>query len=147
MRMKPEQWDNVIDTNLNSIYRLSKAVLRDMMKARCGRIINITSVVGIMGNSGQTNYAAAKAGLIGFSKSLAREVGSRGITVNCVAPGFIQTDMTDKLNDEQKKAIADQIPLAKLGRVEDIADAVAYLARAEYITGETLNINGGMYML
>ena len=147
MRMKPEQWDNVIDTNLNSIYRLSKAVLRDMMKARCGRIINITSVVGIMGNAGQTNYAAAKAGLIGFSKSLAREVGSRGITVNCVAPGFIQTDMTDKLNDEQKKAIADQIPLAKLGRVEDIADAVVYLARAEYITGETLNINGGMYML
>ena len=108
MRMKPEQWDNVIDTNLNSIYRLSKAVLRDMMKARCGRIINITSVVGIMGNAGQTNYAAAKAGLIGFSKSLAREVGSRGITVNCVAPGFIQTDMTDKLNDEQKKAIARQ---------------------------------------
>ena len=147
MRMKPEQWDNVIDTNLNSIYRLSKAVLRDMMKARCGRIINITSVVGIMGNAGQTNYAAAKAGLIGFSKSLAREVGSRGITVNCVAPGFIQTDMTDKLNDVQKKAIADQIPLAKLGRVEDIADAVVYLARAEYITGETLNINGGMYML
>ena len=145
--MKPEQWDNVIDTNLNSIYRLSKAVLRDMMKARCGRIINITSVVGIMGNAGQTNYAATKAGLIGFSKSLAREVGSRGITVNCVAPGFIQTDMTDKLNDEQKKAIADQIPLAKLGRVEDIADAVVYLARAEYITGETLNINGGMYML
>jgi len=117
------------------------------MKARCGRIINITSVVGIMGNAGQTNYAATKAGLIGFSKSLAREVGSRGITVNCVAPGFIQTDMTDKLNDEQKKAIADQIPLAKLGRVEDIADAVVYLARAEYITGETLNINGGMYML
>ena len=147
MRMKPEQWDNVIDTNLNSIYRLSKAVLRDMMKARCGRIINITSVVGIMGNAGQTNYAAAKAGLIGFSKSLAREVGSRGITVNCVAPGFIQTDMTDKLNDEQKKVIADQIPLAKLGRVEDIADAVVYLARADYITGETLNINGGMYML
>ena len=147
MRMKPEQWDNVIDTNLNSIYRLSKAVLRDMMKARCGRIINITSVVGIMGNAGQTNYAAAKAGLIGFSKSLAREVGSRGITVNCVAPGFIQTDMTDKLNDEQKKAIADQIPLAKLGRVEDVADAVVYLAHAEYITGETLNINGGMYML
>ena len=145
--MKPEQWDNVIDTNLNSIYRLSKAVLRDMMKARCGRIINITSVVGIMGNAGQTNYAATKAGLIGFSKSLAREVGSRGITVNCVAPGFIQTDMTDKLNDEQKKAIADQIPLAKLGRVEDVADAVVYLARADYITGETLNINGGMYML
>jgi len=147
MRMKAEQWDNVIDTNLSSVYRLSKAVLRDMMKARCGRIINITSVVGIMGNAGQTNYAAAKAGLIGFSKSLAREVGSRGITVNCIAPGFIQTDMTDKLPEEQKKQLAEQIPLAKLGRVEDVAEAVVYLARAEYITGETLNINGGMYML
>ena len=147
MRMKPEQWDHVIDTNLSSVYRLSKAVLRDMMKARCGRIINITSVVGIMGNAGQTNYAATKAGLIGFSKSLAREVGSRGITVNCVAPGFIQTDMTDKLPEEQKKMLAEQIPLAKLGRVEDVAEAVVYLARAEYITGETLNINGGMYML
>ena len=145
--MKPEQWDHVIDTNLSSVYRLSKAVLRDMMKARCGRIINITSVVGIMGNAGQTNYAATKAGLIGFSKSLAREVGSRGITVNCVAPGFIQTDMTDKLPEEQKKMLAEQIPLAKLGRVEDVAEAVVYLARAEYITGETLNINGGMYML
>ena len=147
MRMKPEQWDHVIDTNLSSVYRLSKAVLRDMMKARFGRIINITSVVGIMGNAGQTNYAATKAGLIGFSKSLAREVGSRGITVNCVAPGFIQTDMTDKLPEEQKKMLAEQIPLAKLGRVEDVAEAVVYLARAEYITGETLNINGGMYML
>ena len=147
MRMKAEQWDNVIDTNLSSVYRLSKAVLRDMMKARCGRIINITSVVGVMGNAGQTNYAAAKAGLIGFSKSLAREVGSRGITVNCIAPGFIQTDMTDKLPEEQKKQLAEQIPLAKLGQVEDIAEAVVYLARADYITGETLNINGGMYML
>ena len=147
MRMKPEEWDNVIDTNLSSVYRLSKAVLRDMMKARSGRIINITSVVGIMGNAGQTNYAATKAGLIGFTKSLAREVGSRGITVNCVAPGFIQTDMTDKLPEEQKKMLAEQIPLAKLGRVEDVAEAVVYLAHAEYITGETLNINGGMYML
>ena len=147
MRMKEEEWDEIMNVNLKSVYRASKAVLRGMMKQRAGRIITITSVVGTMGNAGQTNYAAAKAGLIGFSKSLAREVGSRGITVNCVAPGFIQTDMTDKLNDEQKKAIADQIPLAKLGRVEDIADAVVYLARAEYITGETLNINGGMYML
>lgn len=147
MRMKPEEWDKVIDTNLSSVYRLSKAVLRDMMKARCGRIINITSVVGIMGNAGQTNYAATKAGLIGFSKSLAREVGSRGITVNCVAPGFIQTDMTDKLPEEQKAQLAAQIPLAKLGRVEDIAEAVLFLAQADYITGETINVNGGMYMV
>ena len=147
MRMKPEEWDKVIDTNLSSVYRLSKAVLRDMMKARCGRIINITSVVGIMGNAGQTNYAATKAGLIGFSKSLAREVGSRGITVNCVAPGFIQTDMTDKLPEEQKAQLAAQIPLAKLGRVEDIAEAVLFLAQSDYITGETINVNGGMYMV
>ena len=147
MRMKPEEWDKVIDTNLSSVYRLSKTVLRDMMKARCGRIINITSVVGIMGNAGQTNYAATKAGLIGFSKSLAREVGSRGITVNCVAPGFIQTDMTDKLPEEQKAQLAAQIPLAKLGRVEDIAEAVLFLAQADYITGETINVNGGMYMV
>ena len=147
MRMKEEEWDEIMNVNLKSVYRASKAVLRGMMKQRAGRIITITSVVGTMGNAGQTNYAAAKAALQGFSKSLAREVGSRGITVNCVAPGFIQTDMTDKLNDEQKKAIADQIPLAKLGQVEDVADAVIYLARADYITGETLNINGGMYML
>lgn len=146
MRMKTEQWERVIDTNLSSIYRLSKAVMRDMMKARFGRIINIASVVGVMGNAGQTNYAAAKAGIIGFSKALAREVGSRGITVNTIAPGFIQTDMTDKLPEEQKQALASQIPLAKLGSVEDIADAVVYLAGAGYVTGETLNVNGGMYM-
>ena len=147
MRMKEEEWDDIMQVNLKSVFRASKAVLRGMMKQRAGRIINITSVVGVMGNAGQTNYAAAKAGLIGFSKSMAREVGSRGITVNCVAPGFIQTDMTDKLPEEQKKMLAEQIPLAKLGRVEDVAEAVVYLARAEYITGETLNINGGMYML
>ena len=147
MRMKEEEWDEIMQVNLKSVFRASKAVLRGMMKQRSGRIISITSVVGTMGNAGQSNYAAAKAGLIGFSKSLAREVGSRGITVNCVAPGFIQTDMTDKLPEEQKKMLAEQIPLAKLGRVEDVADAVVYLARADYITGETLNINGGMYML
>ena len=147
MRMREEQWQRVIDTNLSSVYRLSKAVLRDMMKARAGRIINITSVVGVMGNAGQTNYAAAKAGLIGFSKALAREVGSRGITVNCVAPGFIQTDMTDKLPEEQKQALISQVPLAALGTVVDVAEAVLYLARAKYVTGETLHVNGGMYML
>ncbi|MDO4642397.1 MAG: 3-oxoacyl-ACP reductase FabG [Cardiobacteriaceae bacterium] len=147
MRMKPEQWDQVIDTNLSSVYRLSKAVLRDMMKARYGRIINLTSVVGIMGNAGQTNYAATKAGIIGFSKSLAREVGSRGITVNCVAPGFVQTDMTASLPEEQKKSLTEQIPLATLGKPEDIADVVVFLACAGYITGETININGGMYMV
>lgn len=147
MRMREEQWQRVIDTNLSSVYRLSKAVLRDMMKARAGRIINITSVVGVMGNAGQTNYAAAKAGLIGFSKALAREVGSRGITVNCVAPGFIQTDMTDKLPEEQKQALISQVPLAALGTVADVAEAVLYLARAKYVTGETLHVNGGMYML
>ncbi|MDO4436298.1 MAG: 3-oxoacyl-ACP reductase FabG [Cardiobacteriaceae bacterium] len=146
MRMKTEQWERVIDTNLSSIYRLSKAVMRDMMKARFGRIINIASVVGVMGNAGQTNYAAAKAGIIGFSKALAREVGSRGITVNTIAPGFIQTDMTDKLPEEQRQALASQIPLAKLGSAEDIAQAVVYLASAAYVTGETLNVNGGMYM-
>lgn len=147
MRMREEQWQRVIDTNLSSVYRLSKAVLRDMMKARAGRVINITSVVGVMGNAGQTNYAAAKAGLIGFSKALAREVGSRGITVNCVAPGFIQTDMTDKLPEEQKQALISQVPLAALGTVADVAEAVLYLARAKYVTGETLHVNGGMYML
>ena len=147
MRMREEQWQRVIDTNLSSVYRLSKAVLRDMMKARAGRIINITSVVGVMGNAGQTNYAAAKAGLIGFSKALAREVGSRGITVNCVAPGFIQTDMTDKLPEEQKQALISQVPLAALGTVADVAEAVLYLAQAKYVTGETLHVNGGMYML
>lgn len=147
MRMKDEQWDKVIDTNLTSIYRLCKGVSKAMMKARFGRIINIASVVGVMGNAGQTNYAAAKAGLIGFSKSLAREVGSRGITVNTIAPGFIATDMTDALPEEQKKLLAGQIPLARLGSVEDIADAAVFLAGAGYITGETLHVNGGMYMI
>ena len=147
LRMKNEQWERVIDTNLSSIYRMSKAVLRDMMKARWGRIINIASVVGVMGNAGQTNYAAAKAGIIGFSKSLAREVGSRGITVNTITPGFIQTDMTAALPEEQKRALTAQIPLGTLGTVEDVAEAVLYLIKAGYVTGETLNVNGGMYMI
>lgn len=147
MRMKQEQWDNVINTNLGSIYRMSKAASRDMMKARFGRIINIASVVGVMGNAGQTNYAAAKAGIIGFSKSLARELGSRGITVNVVAPGFIATDMTDALPEEQRQALLQSVPLASLGQPEDIADAVVFLAAAGYITGETLHVNGGLYML
>lgn len=147
MRMKDEQWDRVIDTNLTSIYRLCKAVSKAMMKARFGRIINIASVVGVMGNAGQTNYAAAKAGLIGFSKALAREVGSRGITVNTIAPGFIATDMTDALPEAQKKYLSEQVPLARLGTVEDIADAAVYLASASYVTGETLHVNGGMYMI
>lgn len=147
MRMKDEQWDHVIDTNLTSIYRLCKATSKPMMKARFGRIINIASVVGVMGNAGQTNYAAAKAGLIGFSKSLAREVGSRGITVNTIAPGFIATDMTDALPEAQKKYLSEQVPLARLGSVDDIADAAVFLAGAGYITGETLHVNGGMYMI
>ena len=147
MRMKNEQWDRVIDTNLTSIYRLCKAVSKAMMKARFGRIINIASVVGVMGNAGQTNYAAAKAGLIGFSKALAREVGSRGITVNTIAPGFIATDMTDVLPEAQKKYLSEQVPLSRLGTVEDIADAALYLAGAAYVTGETLHVNGGMYMI
>jgi 3-oxoacyl-[acyl-carrier protein] reductase len=149
LRMSAEEWDEIINTNLSSIYRTSKACLRGMMKAREGRIINIASVVGVMGNAGQTNYAAAKAGIIGFSKSLAREVGSRGITVNTVAPGFIETDMTRAMGEEQRAALATQIPLNKLGSPEDIAHAVAFLAsqHAGYITGETLNINGGMYMI
>jgi 3-oxoacyl-[acyl-carrier protein] reductase len=148
MRMKDQEWDSVIDTNLGSVYRLSKACLRDMMKARKGRIINISSVVGVSGNAGQTNYAAAKAGMIGFTKSLAREVGSRGITVNAVAPGFIDTDMTRALAEEQRQALLKDIPLARLGQPEEIAAAVAFLASAEaaYITGETLNVNGGMVM-
>ncbi len=148
MRMKDEEWDDVINTNLTSVYRLSKAVLRPMMKQKFGRIITITSVVGVSGNPGQTNYSAAKAGIIGFSKSLAREVASRGITVNTVAPGFIRTDMTDALPEEQKKALSQNIPAAKLGEVEDIAYAVKFLASPEagYITGETLHVNGGMYM-
>src|SRR5512135_2437241 len=148
MRMKDEEWDDILATNLTSVFRLSRAVLRAMMKARSGRIISIASVVGAMGNAGQTNYAAAKAGIIGFSKSLAREVGSRGITVNTVAPGFIDTDMTKGLAEEHKEALMKQIPLARLGQPEEIAAAVAFLASPEagYITGETLHVNGGMYM-
>jgi len=148
MRMKDDEWNDIIDTNLTSIYRLSKAMLRPMMKARKGRIISIASVVGISGNAGQTNYAAAKAGLIGFSKSLAREVGARGITVNVVAPGFIDTDMTHDLPDDVKNKLLGQIPLGRLGQPEEIASAVAFLASpaASYITGETINVNGGMVM-
>lgn len=148
MRMKDSEWDEVVNTNLRPIYALSKAVLRGMMKARSGRIINISSVVGATGNAGQTNYAAAKAALFGFSKSLAREVGSRGITVNCVAPGFIATDMTAALPDAQKAALTAQIPLGRLGDAQEIADAVVFLAsdRAAYITGTTLHVNGGMHM-
>jgi 3-oxoacyl-[acyl-carrier protein] reductase len=148
MRMKDEEWDDILSTNLKSVYRLSKLVVRAMMKARAGRIINITSVVGAMGNAGQTNYAAAKAGMIGFSKSLAREIGSRNITVNCVAPGFIETDMTRELSEEQRAALVGQIPLARLGSVADIAGTVAFLASpaAAYITGATIHVNGGMYM-
>jgi 3-oxoacyl-[acyl-carrier protein] reductase len=148
MRMGDEEWDDIIDTNLRSVFRLSRAVIRGMMKARAGRIINISSVVGAAGNGGQTNYAAAKAGMIGFTKALAREVGSRNITVNCVAPGFIDTDMTRALTDDQHKALLANIPLARLGSVDDIAAAVAYLASpaAGYVTGTTLHVNGGMYM-
>ncbi|MBE9564566.1 MAG: 3-oxoacyl-ACP reductase FabG [Proteobacteria bacterium] len=148
MMMKEDQWSDVIETNLTSIYRLSKAVIRKMMKARKGRIINIASVVGMTGNPGQTNYSATKAGMLGFTKSLAREIGSRNITVNCVAPGFIDTDMTKELPEEQRKALIDQIPLNRLGNPADIAAAVSFLAApaAAYITGETINVNGGMYM-
>ncbi|WKE67390.1 3-oxoacyl-ACP reductase FabG [Gallaecimonas kandeliae] len=148
MRMKDEEWDDVIDTNLKSLYRLSKAVLRPMMKKRAGRIISVGSVVGTMGNQGQVNYAAAKAGLLGFTKSLAREVASRNITVNAVAPGFIDTDMTRELTEEQKSGIFGQVPLARLGSPAEIASAVAFLASEEagYITGETLHVNGGMVM-
>lgn len=149
LRMKQEEWDEIMNTNLASVFRLSKAVLRGMMKVRKGRIINIASVVGVMGNAGQCNYAAAKAGIIGFSKSLAREVGSRGITVNVVAPGFVATDMTAKLPAEQQAKLQEQVPLGRLGSVGDIAHAVAFLASpaAGYITGETLHVNGGMHMV
>jgi 3-oxoacyl-[acyl-carrier protein] reductase len=148
LRMKQEDWDAVMQTNLSAIFRLSKAVLRGMMKARKGRIISIASVVAATGNAGQANYAAAKAGMIGFTKSLAREVGSRAITVNVVAPGFIDTDMTRSLEESQRQSLQAQIPLARLGSPEDIAAAVAFLAsgQAAYITGETLHVNGGMYM-
>ncbi|WP_027795261.1 3-oxoacyl-ACP reductase FabG [Paraburkholderia acidipaludis] len=148
MRMKDDEWDAVIDTNLKSVFRLSRAVLRPMMKARSGRIINITSVVGSSGNPGQANYAAAKAGVAGMTRALAREIGSRGITVNCVAPGFIDTDMTKDLPAEQQAALKQQIPLGRLGSPDDIAHAVAFLAspQAGYITGTTLHVNGGMYM-
>jgi 3-oxoacyl-[acyl-carrier protein] reductase len=148
VRMKDDEWDEIMSTNLKSVYRLSKLVLRGMIKARFGRIINITSVIGATGNAGQTNYAAAKAGIVGFSKSLAREVGSRNITVNCVAPGFIDTDMTAALNNDQRQALIQQIPLGRLGAAADVAAAVAFLASpgAAYVTGCTLHVNGGLYM-
>jgi 3-oxoacyl-[acyl-carrier protein] reductase len=148
MRMKDEDWQAILDTNLTSVYRTSKAVMRGMMKARKGRIVNIASVIGVTGNAGQSNYAAAKAGIIAFSKSLAREIGSRGITVNVVAPGFIDTDMTRALPEAQRESLLGQIALGRLGAPEDIAKAVAFLASpdAAYITGETLHVNGGMYM-
>ncbi len=148
LRMKPDDWEAVIQTNLASVFRLSKAVLRGMMKARKGRIISITSVVGLTGNPGQANYAAAKAGILGFTKSLAREVGSRGITVNAIAPGFIDTDMTRALSEAQHEALNAQIPLGRLGQPADIGAAVAFLCSSDgaYITGETLHVNGGMYM-
>lgn len=148
MRMKDEDWDVVLQTNLTSVFRLSRAVMRGMMKARWGRIINITSVVGSSGNPGQANYAAAKAGVAGMSRALARELGSRGVTVNCVAPGFIETDMTSALEESQTTALLGQIPLGRLGSASDIAHAVAFLAspNASYITGTTLHVNGGMYM-
>ena len=148
LRMKTEDWDSVISTNLSGIYRVCKASLRGMMKARGGRIINIASVIAVMGNAGQANYAASKAGVIGFSKSLAQEIGSRNITINVIAPGFIDTDMTKILPEEQRAALLSQVPLARLGDSQDIADAVAFLASdsASYITGETLHVNGGMLM-
>ena len=148
MRMKEEDWQAILDTNLSSVFRTSKAVMRGMMKARKGRIINIASVIGLTGNAGQANYAAAKAGIIAFSKSLAKEIGSRGVTVNVVAPGFIQTDMTKDLPEASREALVGQIALGRLGEPADIARAVAFLAgpSAAYITGETLHVNGGMYM-
>jgi 3-oxoacyl-[acyl-carrier protein] reductase len=148
LRMKPDDWDAILNTNLSSVYRTSRACLRGMMKARHGRIINIGSVVGLMGNPGQSNYCAAKAGIVGFTRSLAKEVGSRGVTVNTVAPGFIETDMTQAMDERQRDAMSAQIPLGRLGAPEDIAQAVLFLAStgAAYVTGETLNVNGGMYM-
>ena len=148
LRMKPDDWNQVITTNLTAVYRLSKGVLRRMMKERHGRIINITSIVGLTGNPGQVNYSAAKAGVLGFTKSLAQEVASRGITVNAVAPGFIDTDMTKALSEEQRAALAGRIPMARLGSAADVASAVLFLAspQAGYITGETLHVNGGLYM-
>jgi len=147
LRMKEDEWEDIINTNLSSIYKMSKSVLRGMIKKRSGRIISITSVVGAMGNAGQSNYAAAKAGMIGFTKSLAREVGLRGITVNAIAPGFIETDMTDSLPDDQKEALASQIPMGRLGTADEIAQVVLFLSSdgSSYITGQTLHVNGGMY--
>jgi len=147
LRMKEDEWEDIINTNLSSIYKMSKSVLRGMIKNRSGRIISITSVVGAMGNAGQSNYGAAKAGIIGFTKSLAREVGVRGVTVNAIAPGFIETDMTDSLPDEQKKALAGQIPMGRLGTADEVAQSVLFLAgdSGSYITGQTLHVNGGMY--
>jgi 3-oxoacyl-[acyl-carrier protein] reductase len=149
MRMKQDEWDDVISTNLSGVFRVSKAVLRGMMKAKKGRIINIASVIAVMGNAGQSNYGAAKAGIVGFSKSLAKEIGSRNITVNVVAPGFIDTDMTKVLAEEQRNAMLAQIPLGRLGEGDDIANAVVYLASAAgaYVTGETLHVNGGMWVV
>ena len=148
LRMKPDDWDAVIATNLTSVFRLSKGVLKRMMKERRGRIVSLTSIVGLTGNAGQANYAAAKARILGFTKSLAKEIASRGITVNAVAPGFIDTDMTRTLNDEQRSALTAQVPMARLGSVDDIAAAVLFLCSpgAAYVTGETLHVNGGMYM-
>jgi 3-oxoacyl-[acyl-carrier protein] reductase len=147
LRMKEDEWDDIIDTNLSSIYKMSKSVLRGMIKNRSGRIISITSVVGAMGNVGQSNYSAAKAGMIGFTKSLAREVGVRGITVNAIAPGFIETDMTDNLPNNQKEVLVSQIPMGRLGTADEVAKAVLFLAGdgGSYITGQTLHVNGGMY--
>ena len=147
LRMKEDEWEDIINTNLSSIYKMSKSVLRGMIKNRSGRIISITSVVGVMGNAGQSNYAAAKAGMIGFTKSLAREVGVRNITVNAIAPGFIETDMTDSLPDDQKEALASQIPMGRLGTPNEVAEAVLFLAgeSGSYITGQTIHVNGGMY--
>jgi len=147
LRMKEDEWEDIINTNLSSIYKMSKSVLRGMIKKRSGRIISITSVVGAMGNAGQSNYGAAKAGIIGFTKSLAREVGVRGVTVNAIAPGFIETDMTDSLPDNQREALAGQIPLGRLGTADEVAEAVLFLAgeSGSYITAQTIHVNGGMY--